>query len=134
MLPSCPLKTLYFFTCTQPLDNQQDSSPDWDKVYPLLDSPVQEKLPFIGECQESQNEITAADELKGSKISEVLCFEEAEKSALEREKKAPHDSVGDIVKLRGSSSFQESSPNIITETESSGKFKVTSQSDEYYTL
>ncbi|XP_062851594.1 inositol 1,4,5-triphosphate receptor associated 2 [Trichomycterus rosablanca] len=99
----------------QAIDNQEDSSPEWDKLYPLLDSPVEEKLPFIGEDKTGQNEPTAEDEqlqtdLTEPKTSEEVHSEEVEESALVEDRKAPHDSVGDTEEPGGLSKS-------ITETE-----------------
>ncbi|MCI4388727.1 hypothetical protein PGIGA_G00089390 [Pangasianodon gigas] len=111
----------------QVVDDEGNSSPEWDRVYPLLDSPSEEETAgFETQTQEddqkqpppaplADDEELQEDLRKLESLQETRCGEDGEQE-LNTQRETAHDSGVETEELRGTTVSQENQPESITDT------------------
>lgn len=129
------------FVCVQVVDNEENSSPEWDRVYPLLDS--EEETPeFETHAQEddqkhpppppaSDEEELQEDLSKLENFQDTYCGEDRKRELSTQGETTP-DSGVESEELRGPRVSQESHPESMTDPGTCGESSTSDPSAEFW--
>lgn len=132
--------------CVQVVDDEESSSPEWDRVYPLLDSPSEEEIAEFEAPTQVDNQkqplsspppaaAVIANEVEDLSKLETLQetrFGEGGEQESKTLRDTTHDSGDEAEELGGTTVSQESQPEGIMDARTCGENIISTQTVEFW--